>query len=154
MSFVLRGRFRRDLALAPGPGFRLRRRSSARLLSFLLPVIATGWGVFDLWAGHRLVGVVTAVLAVAFVVQFVQAEQAGWSFEGTELRSRRLRLAARDIEGVHLASSGRSTRAWVQMRDGEQVALMEGEEREVRRIADRLSGLVRLATMPSRANLN
>jgi len=108
----------------------------------------------DLWAGHRLVGAATGVLAVAFVIQFVQAEQAGWRFEGTELRSRNLRLRARDIEGVHLAVSGRSARVWVETRDGEQVALLEGEEQEVRKIADRLTGLLRLASMPSRASLN
>jgi hypothetical protein len=143
------------LALAPGPEFRLRRRLSARLFSLLLAVTAIAWGAFDLWAGHRLVGVATAVLAIAFVVQLVQAEQAGWGFEGTELRSRTLRLPARDIEGVHLTVSGRSARAWVETRDGEQVALLEGEEQEVRRIAARLSGLLRLASMPSSAaNLN
>jgi len=150
----VRGTFRRDLALAPGPEFRLRRRPSARLSSILLSVAAIAWGAFDLWVGHRLVGTATALLAVAFIVQFVQAEQAGWRFEGTELRSRSLRLRAQDIEGVHLAFSGPSARAWVETRDGEQVALLEGEEEEVRRIADRLSGLVRLASMPSRADLN
>jgi hypothetical protein len=150
----VRGTFRKDLALAPGPEFRLRRRPSARLFSILLAVAAIAWGALDLWAGHRLVGAATAVLAVAFVVQFVQAELAGWRFEETELRSRTVRLRARDIEAVHVASSGRSARAWVELRDGEQVALMEGEEQEVRRVAARLSGLLRLASMPSRANLN
>ena len=150
----MRGTFRRDLALAPGPDFRLRRRPSARLSSVLLALAAIAWGAFDLWAGHRLVGAATAVLAVAFIVQFVQAEQAGWRFEGTELRSRKLRLPAQDIQGVHLALSDGWARAWVETRNGEQVALLEGEEQEVRRIADRLSGLVRMASMPSRATLN
>ncbi len=150
----MRGTFRRDLALAPGPDFRLRRRPSARLSSVLLALAAMAWGAFDLWAGHRLVGAATAVLAVAFIVQFVQAEQAGWRFEGTELRSRKLRLPAQDIQGVHLALSDGWARAWVETRNGEQVALLEGEEQEVRRIADRLSGLVRMASMPSRATLN
>ncbi len=150
----MRGRFRRDLALAPGPDFRLRRRPSARLSSVLLALAAIAWGAFDLWAGHRLVGAATAVLAVAFIVQFVQAEQAGWRFEGTELRSRKLRLPAQDIQGVHLALSDGWARAWVETRNGEQVALLEGEEQEVRRIADRLSGLVRMASMPPRATLN
>ena len=150
----MRGTFRRDLALAPGPDFRLRRRPSARLSSVLLALAAIAWGAFDLWAGHRLVGAATAVLAVAFIVQFVQAEQAGWRFEGTELRSRKLRLPAQDIQGVHLALSDGWARAWVETRNGEQVALLEGEEQEVRRIADRLSGLVRMASMPPRATLN
>ena len=150
----MRGTFRRDLALAPGPDFRLRRRPSARLSSVLLALAAMAWGAFDLWAGHRLVGAATAVLAVAFIVQFVQAEQAGWRFEGTELRSRKLRLPAQDIQGVHLALSDGWARAWVETRNGEQVALLEGEEQEVRRIADRLSGLVRMVSMPPRASLN
>ena len=150
----MRGTFRRDLALAPGPDFRLRRRPSARLSSVLLALAAIAWGGFDLWAGHRLVGAATAVLAVAFIVQFVQAEQAGWRFDGSELRSRNLRLRAQDIEGIHLAFSDGWARAWVQTRTGEQVALLEGEEQEVRRVADRLSGLVRMASMPPRAILN
>ncbi len=83
----MRGTFRRDLTLAPGPEFRLTRRLSARL-----------------------------------------------------------RVPAAEIEGVHVAFSGGRARAWVETRDGDQVALVEGEEREVRRIADQLSGVVRLAS--------
>ena len=150
----MRGTFRRDLALAPGPEFRLTRRLSARIFSALLAAAAVGWGVFDLWAGHPVIGIATATLAVAFIVQLVQAELAGWRFEGTELRSRRLRLPAWEIEGVHVAFSGKTARAWIETRDGEQVALVEGEDQEVRRIADRLSGTLRLASMPAGADLN
>jgi len=139
----VRGTFRRDLTLAPGPEFRLTRRLSARILSVVLALAAIGWGVFDLWAGYRVVGAATAALAVAFVVQ---AELATWRFEGAELRSARLRVPAAEIEGVHVAFSGGRARAWVETRDGDQVALVEGEEREVRRIADQLSGVVRLAS--------
>jgi hypothetical protein len=150
----MRGAFRRDLQLAPGPEFRLTRRRSARLFSALLAIAAAGWGIYDLRTGHRLVGIATAVLAVAFVVQLVQAELAGWRFEGAELRSYRLRLPAGQIEGVHVAFFGKTARAWIETRDGEQVALVEGDEQEVRRIAERLSGTLRLASMPARANLN
>ena len=142
----MRGTFRRDLTLAPGPEFRLTRRLSARILSVLLALAAIGWGLFDLWAGYRVVGAATAALAVAFVVQLVQAELATWRFEGAELRSARLRVPAAEIEGIHVAFSGGRARAWVETRDGDQVALVEGEEREVRRIADQLSGVVRLAS--------
>jgi hypothetical protein len=142
----MRGTFRRDLRLAPGPEFRLTRRVSARVLSVVLAITAIGWGAFDLWAGHRVVGAATAALAVAFVIQLVQAELATWRFDGGELRSARLRVRASEIEGVHVAFSGGRARAWVETRDGEQVALVEGEERDVRRIADQLSGVVRLAS--------
>jgi hypothetical protein len=36
--------FRRDLTLAKGAGFRLRRRLSARIFSALLALAAFGWG--------------------------------------------------------------------------------------------------------------
>jgi hypothetical protein len=150
----VRGTFRNDLTLASGPEFRLTRRVSARVFSAMLAVAAVGWGVFDLWAGYRVVGAATALLAIAFVVQLVQLERAGWRFDGAVLRSRSLRVPARDIEGVHIAFSGRTARAWIETRDGEQVALVEGDEREVRRIADRLSGTLLLASMPPGANLN
>jgi hypothetical protein len=141
----VRGAFRRDLTLAPGPGFRLKRRFAARLFSALLAVAALGWGAFDVLAGFRLVGGITLALAVAFVVQLVQAERDSWRFDGAELRSRRLRVSAAQIEGVHLSFEGRRARAWVETRGGEPVALVEGDEEEVRRIADRLSGALKLA---------
>ncbi|HXL39835.1 MAG TPA: hypothetical protein VN928_04740 [Myxococcales bacterium] len=127
---------------------------SARVFSALLAVAAVVWGVFDLWAGYRVVGAATALLAVAFVIQLVQLERAGWRFDGTVLSSRRVRVPARDVEGVHIAFSGRTARAWIETRHGDQVALVEGDEREVRRIADRLSGTLQLASMPLGANLN
>ena len=150
----MRGTFRKDLTLASGPEFRLTRRASARVFSALLALVAVGWGVFDIWAGYRVVGAATALLAIAFVVQFVQLERAGWRFDGAVLRSRSVRVPVRDIEGVHMAFSGRTARAWIETRHGEQVALVEGDEREVRRIADRLSGTLQLASMPPGANLN
>jgi hypothetical protein len=150
----VRGAFRRDLTLAPGPGFHLTRKKSARVLSVLLAATALGWGIFDLWAGYRVVGAATAALAVAFVVQIVQAELATWRFEGKELRSRRMRVRAREIESVHVASSGGRGRVWIETRDGEEIALAEGTEREIRDVADRLSGMVRLASMTRDHPLN
>jgi len=140
--------------LDPGPGFRLRRRTGARLLSALLAVAALGWGAFDLLTGFRVVGGATLALALAFVAQLVQGELASWRFDGVELRSRRLRLPARQIQGVHLAFDKGRARAWVETRNGEQVALVEGEENEVRRIADRLSGSLKLASMQSQQTLH
>lgn len=150
----MRGTFRRDLTLASGPGFRLVRRRSARVLSVLLAISAVGWGAYDLWTGHRAVGLATAALAVAFIVQLAQGELAGWRFEGAELRSRRIRVAAGQIEGVHLSFAGGRARAWIELRDGDQVALVEGEEREVRGIADRLAGTLRIAAYPPGRTIN
>jgi len=99
----VRGTFRKDLTLASGPEFRLTRRVSARVFSALLALAAVGWGVFDIWAGYRVVGAATALLAIAFVVQFVQLERAGWRFDGAVLRSRSVRVPVGDIEGVHMA---------------------------------------------------
>lgn len=150
----MRGTFRRDLTLAPGPGFRLVRKRSARVLSVLLALSAIGWGAYDLWAGHRVVGLATAALAVAFVIQLAQGERAGWRFEDAELRSVRLRLPVDQIEGVHLSFEGGRARAWLETRGGERVALVEGEESEVRGIADRLSGALRLAAYPPGRTIN
>ena len=143
----MRGAFRRDLTLAPGPGFRLRRRLAARIFSLLLAVAAVGWGALDLLLGYRWVGAGTIALAAAFVVQLLRAELDAWRFDGLSLRTRRMQLPARQIEGVHLAFEKGRARAWVTMRAGEEYALVEGEEHEVRRIADRLAGALQLASM-------
>jgi hypothetical protein len=145
--------FRRDLTLAPGAGFRLRRRLSARIFSALLALAAIGWGLFDLWIGNRFVGAATIALAVAFVVQFVQAELDSWRFEAgkvvrrtfalRELRFRELRLEAREISGVQVAFTKGLARAWIETRAGEEVPLVEGDEREVRQIAERLAGTLK-----------
>jgi hypothetical protein len=150
----VRGAFRRDLALAPGPGFHLTRKGTARVLSILLAAVAAGWGIFDLWAGYRLVGAATAALAIAFIAQIAQAERATWRFEGTELRSRGMRVRAMDIEGVQVAFSGGRAKVWIEIRDGEGIALAEGAEGEIRGIADRLSGMIRLASMTRERTLN
>jgi hypothetical protein len=159
----VRGNFRRDLELAPGAAFRLRRRSGARIFSALLALAAVGWGAFDLWMGFRIVGAATIVLAIAFVAQLLQAELDSWRFEGSEavrrtfvlrgLKFRELRLRARDIRGVEIAFAGERARAWIEDRSGEQYALVEGEEREVRRIADKLLSSLQLAKKESRSGL-
>jgi hypothetical protein len=161
----VRGHFRHDLELAPGTAFRLRRRTGARLFSALLAMAAVGWGAFDLWMGYRIVGAATVLLAAAFVAQLVQAELDSWLFDGREavrrtfrlrgLHFRELRLSARDIRGVEVAFGGGRARAWIEDRSGEQYALVEGDEREVRAIADRLAGSLRLARLePERGPLH
>lgn len=139
--------YRRDLELAPGSGFRLRRRLSARIFSGLLAVAAVCWGCFDLTSGHPWVGAATLALAVAFVAQLVRAELEGWRFEETAVVRRMLtlqgvqeeRLPAREIRGVHVAFAKGRARAFIETLAGEEVPLVEGDEREIRRIADRLS---------------
>ena len=139
--------YRRDLELAPGPHFRLRRRRSARLFSALLAVAALGWGVYDISAGHRWIGAVTLALAVAFVIQLAQSEADSWRFEERAVIRRMLtlrglaeeRLPANQIRGVHVAFEKGRARAFIETLAGEEVPLVEGEEAEVRRIADRLS---------------
>jgi len=146
--------FRRDLTLAKGAGFRLRRRLSARIFSALLALAAIGWGLFDLWIDKRFVGAATIGLAFAFVVQLVQAELDSWGFEAgkvvrrtfalRELRFRELRLEAREISGVQVAFAKEGlARAWIETRAGEEVPLVEGYEREVRQIAERLAGALK-----------
>lgn len=142
--------YRRDLELAPGSGFRLRRRLSARVFSALLAAAALCWGFFDLTSGHPWVGAATLALAVAFVAQLVRAEFDGWRFEQAEMVRRMLtmrgveeeRLPARQIRGVHVAFAKGRARAFIETLAGEEVPLVEGEEREVRRIADRLSAAI------------
>lgn len=143
----MRGVFRKDLKLVPGAGFRLRRRWSARLLSAALALAALGWGAYDLFAGLSLVGGATLILAIAFVVQLVQAELDVWRFDGRALRSHRSRIEAGQIRRVRLGEAGEGrARAWVETFEGDQLPLVEGKEDEVRRIADRLSRALLLAT--------
>src|SRR5262245_42525216 len=124
--------FRRDLELAPGAGFRLRRRGSARIFSILLAIAAIGWGVFDLSLGYWFVGGATIALAVAFIVQMVQAELDSWRFESRQAVHRtwrgEQRIDARKIAGVQVEFAGGRARAWIELRDGGQVPLVEGDE--------------------------
>lgn len=141
--------FRRDLELAPGAGFRLRRRLWARLLSAFGVLGGAAIGLFDLMLGYRWAGAFMLVLAFAFAVQFVLAEVDAWRFERGEAVRRRLvlaeltiretRIAARHIRGVHIEFAGKRARAWIETNDGAEYALVEGKRAEVTEIADRLT---------------
>jgi hypothetical protein len=141
------GGYRRDLELAPGAGFRLRRRFSARLFSTLLAVAAIGWGAFDLYAGRVWVGAATLAVAIGFVAQFVAAELESWRFDGALVHRglRRFRLAETrlEIRGVQVTLAAGRARASVELLDGGEVPLVEGDEREVRLVAERLSQVSR-----------
>jgi hypothetical protein len=141
--------YRRDLELAPGAGFRLRRRLSARIFSALLALAAVAWGGFDVWSGHEFVGAATIALAAAFTGQLVLAELESWRFEGAlvhrALRGFRFheeRLDPRRIRGVQVNFVQGRARASVVLSGGEELPLVEGPKHEVQRIADRLSLLV------------
>src|SRR3954471_12776803 len=112
--------YRRDLELAPGPEFRLRRRRSARVFSALLAVAAVGWGAYDLASGHRWIGVATLALSAAFMIQLLQSELDSWRFEERAVVRRLLtlrgvseeRLPASEIRGVHVAFAKGRARAF------------------------------------------
>src|SRR3954468_10157835 len=139
--------YRRDLELAPGPEFRLRRRRSARIFSALLAIAAVGWGAYDLASGHRWIGAATLALAGAFMIQLVQSELDSWRFENRTVVRRLLtlrgvaeeRLPASELPGVHVAFAKGRARPFIETMEGDEVPLVEGKEPEVRRIADRLS---------------
>jgi hypothetical protein len=48
---------------------------------------------------------------------------------------------------VEVAFESGRARAWIEDRSGEQYALVEGDEREVRAIADQLASSLRLARL-------
>jgi hypothetical protein len=139
--------YRRDLELAPGPEFRLRRRLSARILSALLALAALAWGAYDLAEGHPWVGAATLTLAAAFMLQLLQAEIESWRYQEPAVVRRLLtlrglreeRLPATAIRGVHVSFEKGRARAFIETVEGKEVPLVEGNENEVKVIADRLS---------------
>jgi hypothetical protein len=142
--------YRRDLELAPGTEFRLRRRLSSRVLSGALALAAAAFGAYDLVAGRYWVGAGTLVLAIAFMVQLTLAEMDFWKFEERYVVRRLLtlrgvaeeRLHATEIRGVHVAFAKGRARAFIETMDGDEVPLVEGNEAEVRRVADKLNAVL------------
>jgi hypothetical protein len=65
------------------------------------------------------------------------------------LHFRELRLSAKDIRGVQVSFAGGRARAWIEDESGEEYALVEGDETEVRRIADELIRSLQLARISS-----
>jgi hypothetical protein len=142
--------YRRDLELAPGTEFRLRRRLSSRLLSASLALAAVAFGAYDIAAGRLWIGVGTLILAIGFVAQLTQAEIDSWRFEERYVVRRMLtlrglseeRLHATEIRGVHVAFAKGRARAFIETMDGEEVPLVEGKEAEVRKVADKLNAVL------------
>ena len=139
--------YRRDLELAPGEAFRLRRRFSPRSLPFWLVLAALGFAAFDLVSRRWWVGSATLLLALAFVAESFFD---GWRVEERVVVHRALtlrglreaKLPVSQIRGVHVAFEGRRARAFIETLDGEEVALVEGPEAPVRQIAERLSAAI------------
>ena len=145
----MRGSFRRDLELAPGEEFRLRRKPGPRLLSALLALAGLLATAVDLLAGRLWLAAAQLALSVAFVALLVQAELDTWRFEGAEavrrtfvlrqLRFRVMRVGATQIRTVSVGHDGTRTRAWIETRDGDAYALVEGDKADVARIVVRLT---------------
>jgi len=147
------GVFRRDLELELST-MRLRRKRGARRLQVLLALASFAAAGFDLVAGREWIAAAQLALALAFLAVLARAELDSWRLDGDALVRRTLslggvreeRLRATDISGVLVAVSSGRARAWIEMRAGEQYALVEGDEADVRRLADRLSGSLELGT--------
>jgi hypothetical protein len=133
---------------------RLRRKRGARRLQVLLALASFAAAGFDLVAEREWIAAAQLALALAFLAVLARAELDSWRLDGDALVRRTLsiggvreeRLRATDMRGVVVAVSGERARAWIEMRAGEQYALVEGDEADVRRLADRLSGSLQLAT--------
>jgi hypothetical protein len=153
----MRGRFRRDLELAPGGEFRLRRRRGPRLLSAALAFAGVLATAVDVFAFRPWLAAAQLVLSLAFVLLLLLAELDSWSFEGEQavrrmfdlraLGFREYRVAAKQIRRVSVAAEDGRARAWIETRGGDEYALVEGDEREVLRIVERLQASVRLAAI-------
>ena len=155
----MRGSFRRDLELAPGVGFRLRRKLGPRLLSAALALAGLLATLVDLLAGRSWLAAAQLALSVAFIGLLVQAELDSWRFDGAgavrrtfvlrQLRFRVLRVEAAQIRRVSIEQDGARARAWIETRAGDDYALVEGAEADVARIVERLSASVKLAATPA-----
>ena len=153
----MRGSFRRDLELAPDSAFRLRRKRGPRLLSGLLAIAGLLATAVDIFAFRPWLAAAQLMLSLAFILLLLQAELDSWRFDGEEavrrtfvwraLGFREYRLGARQIRRVGLAAADGHARAWIEMRAGEEYALVEGDEAEVRRIVERLAASVHLAAI-------
>jgi hypothetical protein len=139
--------YSRDLELAPGEAFRLRRRFSPRTVSFWLALMAVAFAACDLYSRRWVIGSLTLLLALAFVAE---SYFDGWRVEERAVVHRVLtlrgpreqRLPAAQIRGVHVAFQNGRARAFIETLEGVEVPLVEGPEASVRQIADRLSAAI------------
>jgi len=112
---------------ASGPNFAHAAGVSARF--FRAAALAAGrLGVFDHLGGYGWLGAATALLPSPSSSNSFKLERPdGGSTEPCCARA--VSAFRSDIEGVHWRFPGRTARAWIETRHGEQVALVEGDER-------------------------
>jgi|GEM_PF-3135612 len=152
----MRGNFRHDLELVPGSrAFKLRRRLGPRLVSLALMLAGFGATAVDLAAHRPLVATLQLALSVAFLGLLLRAELDSWRFEGDaairrtfslrRLQFVTLRLEARQVRHVAVEQAARFARAFIVAKNGEEYALVEGDDARVRQIAESFTASVRLA---------
>ncbi len=156
----MKGTFRSDADLveAPRGGLRLKRRAFHRVLSVALVLLAGALAAVDFSAGRRLLGALTAILGVGFLVLLLRAEVDAFVFDGKKLLRRWLtikgvseaRLEARSVARVGVQHEGKRARAWIETKSGEQYALIEGEAEAVDRAVEQLVQAISFAAADPR----
>jgi len=151
----LHGTFRRDLRLVEGPQgtLALVRRTGPRALSIALVLAATALAAIDARAGRPWLAAVHATLVVGFLFLLIRAEMDRFRFDGRAAVRRWLtlggfcetRLEAKAIARIGVLRTGKRGRVWIETKDGDRYAVIEGKAEEVERIAARLANAVRFA---------
>ena len=152
---TVKGTFRRDAELISEPQgrMRLQRRIGPRLLSAALVVAAVALAAYDLRVDRPLLASVHALLSVGFLGLLLRAELDRFSFDGHSAVRRwvtlsgvsEARLTVKSIARIAVQRAGKRARAWIETKDGDQYALIEGESEQIEAMAERLAQAIRLA---------
>jgi len=157
----MRGSFRRDAEVRPDPevpgAFALARRPRARTISRAMIALSFAAALLDLWLHRPGLALAQLGLFTAFLLVHLFGEAWMWRFAGDQILVRALelkrlrlrlrveRLHAREILRVGLERRGVRARAWLEMKNGDNYALVEGRAAEVEQIADRVQHALLLA---------